>query len=422
MDHKVHKLHQQLHEAERRYQKLKNAIPKLPSPEKLYDEIISLCIEHRSIILTISSIESSVKSFIVAQGAQMERLSELERLEFRCANIRLQLLFNRSQLRTLFSVPPILIALGQISKQGWHNLLDQPQMFQGKMLVVDQEIIESITTDQLVAIGSMQLQLQEQRLQLEKEKNEEFCLFEEHVKNTLTHLHKLSTESKDAIATVLQAIDKLATTQDREKEIIENNAECLEGIDSMDEGQNTENNTEDEPATDQSERSSPRKDSNHPPDRREQLESEIRKTKQSLANLEEIMRELEEERTCPPRNFNAGRISRYQEKFMRCAFCFAVGTHFSDSCPHVRNVDERRYRIARDNRCELCLESICRKGQFCKKFFQKCHHCSRSGHHSSLCDLPERSIVIRQRLEQARSSWQQCKNRLIHLHRDLQQL
>ncbi|VDO18800.1 unnamed protein product [Heligmosomoides polygyrus] len=151
----------------------------------------------------------------------------------------------------------------------------------------------------------------------------------------------------------------------------------------------------------------------------QRIEHEIRVTEQALHDFEEIIRQLRQEPTCPPRKFDFGRISRSNEMFMKCAFCGVTGSHYSDSCTTVRYAEARRQVIADSHKCDRCLEFVCSRGQTCKKFYQKCFHCRQIGHHSALCDFPERSDLIRAHLENANNSRLRCLNRLQSLNRDL---
>lgn len=151
-----------------------------------------------------------------------------------------------------------------------------------------------------------------------------------------------------------------------------------------------------------------------------QIEANIRNVQQALSNSEGIIRGLEEQYVCPPRNFDHDRIDRSQDGYMKCAFCEAVGTHYSDSCTNIRDANSRRQAITDANKCILFLEYVCSRDRTCKKYNTLCFHCRQLGHHSALCELHERIDIIRARLENARQGRKECLNRLLDLNRELE--
>lgn len=152
---------------------------------------------------------------------------------------------------------------------------------------------------------------------------------------------------------------------------------------------------------------------------RRRIEEEIRNVQQAIRNFDDIISQLENERTCPPRRFHQGRIHRVEERFMKCAFCEARGTHYSGSCPEVRGAEERRRVVAEKGLCNCCLEKLCGRALLCKKYHTICYHCRDVGHHSALCRLPEFSDMIRNQLQNAKEARWNCMSRLHALNRDL---
>ncbi|KAK6032926.1 hypothetical protein OSTOST_00887 [Ostertagia ostertagi] len=114
----------------------------------------------------------------------------------------------------------------------------------------------------------------------------------------------------------------------------------------------------------------------------------------AIRRYDEVIRQLEREPTCPPRNFEEGEIYREEEKFMRCAFCEATGMHYSDSCVVIRLARERRQVLMEKRRCQLCLEKHCSGDRYsCPKYYASCHHCRFPGHHSAVCELPDAARI-----------------------------
>ncbi|KAK6753684.1 hypothetical protein RB195_012961 [Necator americanus] len=129
------------------------------------------------------------------------------------------------------------------------------------------------------------------------------------------------------------------------------------------------------------------------------LNEEISRVFVEKRDLEQRIRELARERTCPPHKFEAGQIRSEQEMAMPCIFCGAVGVHYSDVCEVNRDI-RQRWRIVRETeRCRLCLRRRCMGGVRCDKKKTRCRHCGELGHHPSLCFLPQRSEETQEELQ-----------------------
>ncbi|CAJ0603132.1 unnamed protein product [Cylicocyclus nassatus] len=141
------------------------------------------------------------------------------------------------------------------------------------------------------------------------------------------------------------------------------------------------------------------------------LKLEMHQNEQAIANLTLIIDELEDKRMCRPRKFQRGAIQRTNEFNMRRAFCEAIGAHDSDSCTTHPTAQERKEILLAKARCEYCLDIICAGGALCRKYEERCYHCQKRGHHSTLCGLPEKSDEIAAQLRQAKDA------RRIHMAR-----
>ncbi|KAK6035429.1 hypothetical protein COOONC_27066 [Cooperia oncophora] len=159
---------------------------------------------------------------------------------------------------------------------------------------------------------------------------------------------------------------------------------------------------------------------NHkPPDEeKESIFEEIHHLEQELKEVHNKIRELAALRRCRPRQYEEG-ITREEETTMRCAFCFAEGRHYSDSCPEVRTVEERLESLRRRRRCTICLDIECDMGYFCPKYSKRCHHCHKAGHASAVCTLPEESLDILARKRDYEITADQILRRLEELRRAL---
>nr|CDJ93804.1 hypothetical protein HCOI_01735800 [Haemonchus contortus] len=199
--------------------------------------------------------------------------------------------------------------------------------------------------------------------------------------------------------------------QDQERNAIQENAdfveevEDIEQVDEVEEGQQLHEDPRDRIRRENA-------------SMRQQIETEILQLKQSCANFRQIIDELRKHPTCPPRRFGLGAIRKQGERLMRCAFCRSIGRHYSDSCIEIRSVFVRRRMIEDRGRCEECLE-YCHGGTSCPKYDVRCFHCWKYGHHSALCELPDKSEEIAERRARARRSLAEAMDRIEKLERDL---
>ncbi|KAL6727556.1 hypothetical protein Aduo_009424 [Ancylostoma duodenale] len=150
-----------------------------------------------------------------------------------------------------------------------------------------------------------------------------------------------------------------------------------------------------------------------------QIQQEIGQKRQAIRNFEQIIEELRQLLTCPPRRFERGNITHELERFMRCAFSDVAGHHYSYKCMEVKSVRDRRRVLEEKRKCPLCLEGFCIGGNTCKKYNMRCYHCKEYDDHSAICELPEQSEEIQRRLTNAREGMAQCMERIRQLERDL---
>ncbi|RCN23626.1 hypothetical protein ANCCAN_30687, partial [Ancylostoma caninum] len=294
----------------------------------------------------------------------------------------------------------------KISKECWKTLMRQtPEVAEDVPLLMDPETIEVVITDHLRTLEELRSMLKDIRAEVDNEKDKARQSFEREVREKFEELRRAMMESKDAVVSAMQS--KPAERREREQvrredenDIIQENVDFMEGVNddinepdqedvqNKDNGRGMEDHQEDEPEYQR---------------RAEHIEAEIRSLDDAMADLRDIIRELENEPTCPARNFEHGQIDRPHERFMRCAFCGAEGSHYSDSCTVVPEATARR-DVVHDRRvCEMCLEWNCARNTSCPKYRTRCYYCREYGHHSSLCGFPERSDNIRARLRSART-------------------
>ncbi|KIH68938.1 hypothetical protein ANCDUO_00725 [Ancylostoma duodenale] len=126
--------------------------------------------------------------------------------------------------------------------------------------------------------------------------------------------------------------------------------------------------------------------------------------RQRIALLEEAREQL------PFGTFGAS--SRGVEERVTCSFCSLTGVHCSDSCPNVRDGNERFEIVMRSDLCKYCLERC--PYEVCKYRYRDCWYCARvrgttiedliprdGGHHRALCNIPDAKPIIRRRIAAA---------------------
>ncbi|KAK6018280.1 hypothetical protein OSTOST_16147 [Ostertagia ostertagi] len=118
-------------------------------------------------------------------------------------------------------------------------------------------------------------------------------------------------------------------------------------------------------------------------------------------------------------------VSPGMRKDRSCAFCKAEGQHFSDSCPHYVDGDERYEMMIDEGVCRYCLErDKCNYDNTCPYAYKECFYCSRlegtpfeymiikDGHHTALCNIPNRKHEARTELDKAREELREVMTQL----------
>ncbi|VDL86845.1 unnamed protein product [Nippostrongylus brasiliensis] len=150
-----------------------------------------------------------------------------------------------------------------------------------------------------------------------------------------------------------------------------------------------------------------------------------RSIRREIRRLEREISEIEEARRAIPARAHAD-LSRGIHPTMRCVFCERQGQHYSDACPIVTDVDDRRRIIERRRRCFRCLEHCERRG-FCDYQEKRCIYCNRAArtvlrearrengeHHAAIC-------FVSIHREQAWIYEEQLRDRVAELEQRLRQ-
>ncbi|KAK6046562.1 hypothetical protein COOONC_15932 [Cooperia oncophora] len=407
---------QELDEKSQQLRQLRQALP-LPEPERLYENIIKLCHNFNSCTTRVTELNNRINALRRSSDSYDNRLHNVELLELSVENLRIEMTFTRFQLRTLFTIPALLCAAGNTTKDIWDAWMDRPHRNDmGLPLLVQPDQIEMVATDQLQQLTHHHQSLMEIRTSLMEEDRETAFDFRKQMSEAVAKL-------QSSLDSALLAKDLQEQAQqpplgpegiamhDQEREAIQENVEFLEGV----ELEEAEANEEEEPPN---LRERLREEDGN---RREYIQQELQQLKQARDNLRLIIDELRQHPTCPPRRYGYGAISNNAERLMRCAFCRSVGRHYSDSCDEITSVTERRQMIEDRDRCVECLEN-CKGRQLCPKYYARCFHCGEFDHHSALCELPDRSEEVAERLARARRSLEDTYQRIEFLEHEMRLL
>ncbi|KAK6764520.1 hypothetical protein RB195_024733 [Necator americanus] len=139
---------------QRELKRLRTAIPPLPTPDTLYDDMVDDCRNIMRTIETLDELRSDIEYFYNSNLRYGELEREAQILELKAEICKLKLQSLRQHLRLLFSVVPILIATKTMSALAWRAKMQEPQSYvrrdeQEKELLTTQKDIEIIVNDQL---------------------------------------------------------------------------------------------------------------------------------------------------------------------------------------------------------------------------------------------------------------------------------
>ncbi|KAK6028100.1 hypothetical protein OSTOST_05861, partial [Ostertagia ostertagi] len=416
------RVRQELDEKTHELRELRRALP-LPDPERLYKNILDLCHEFYSCTTRTTELDNRINALRRSADSNENRLHEVALLELSVEKLRIEIVFIRSQLRTFFTGPALLCAAKVITMDVWRTWMDRPHRNEaGDPLLVRPEVIELVASDQLHQLDRNRQTLVELRAAIMEADRQDTLDFQNHMRATVARLQSsldaalFAMEQQREAPTVggrvqddkamddphHEEVEEVAVLQERdspqgspapegiamhdqEREAIQENADFLEEVELEEEEAIEEDG---EPEGDVHERVR-QENANM----RRQIEEEIQQLQQARSNFRQIINDLRQHPTCPPRRYGYGAIRKDKERRMRCSFCRALGKHYSDSCDQITSVYVRRRMIDDRGKCPECLE-YCRGGTSCVKYFERCFHCGDYEHHSALCELPDKSDEI----------------------------
>ncbi|VDO04164.1 unnamed protein product [Haemonchus placei] len=366
-------------EVKRELKRLKAALPKLPSSSKLYDDIVLSCQNVMLVIERFDQLKEKTHVFYNSNLSYGELEREARIMELETENCKTCLQSFVKHLRLLYSSVPLLIATRAISSRAWESKMEVPQRYytrngERKTLLVSQEDVERIAKDQLEGIEEFFGTLRPLKAET---LSQERALHESTYKEVLKAINSMDLAMKrvqEEVGKMERApappapvmVDvAIEARPDDERARIADNVEFMEAV-------HEEEESDEEDAA---------------------LGREIERLEAELAQVSRRRRELARRKVCRPREYLAG-IYRREEEEMPCAFCGALGRHYSDSCNRIRTGQERAQYLRRTRRCQMCLERECEGDSDCAKAKIPCFHCKRMGHASAVCTLPGVSLQI----------------------------
>ncbi|VDK40164.1 unnamed protein product [Cylicostephanus goldi] len=456
----------------RELRKLKSALPPLPSPAKLYDDIIEASTMVMITIEIFDQLKEDSSFFHVSNAPYGELERDTQLFELRTDNCKLRLEFLRQRLRLLFSTVPVLIATKAMNENAWKARMERPQHFisrdgRRKPLLTDANQLEIIINDQIRCMDEFFTTIEQTRAACLTQERMERDTMDVRMYNAMQSIQQTMVEIKEGIAKQTPTIKNCAAwtqTTPVERQKMCKAVQTSQHL--APQARTTPTEAPPPPTVPQMPpmppqpmmfpsfpyfqppfpfpipptvpptvppATPPTTSQGRPQDRpsgsstsgqnsrrsTERAALEITALEEKLHRIQRRMRELEKRRTCKPREYEGG-VSREGELTMKCVFCAAIGEHYSDSCPRMKTGAERRGFLRRHRRCSNCLELHCQGGFQCIKYRIPCFHCKLRGHHSAVCDLPEETLKIETEKSQCEASEAEILSRLETL-RHLQQ-
>ncbi|KAK6052160.1 hypothetical protein COOONC_10336, partial [Cooperia oncophora] len=381
-------LKKELRQAQAQLEKIKSALPPLPTPDKLYQDIVHCCSEVLYLVDLIDNLKEDISYFFDNNEPWkiLEREARIKELTIASSTkATLSLLLDCS--RYYLYEYDLREGMGLTDE---HSSAVYEHIWKEVHVADFTKAIERILTDQEEVIKELFTKIKDIRAE---------CLLQERYRQDVSNKRIC-----DSLKEIKEELDQLrGSLQDnRDGRVSESEqARIAENVEFMERTTTTTGRRK------------------QPPDEeKESIFEEIHHLEQELKQVHNKIRELAALRRCRPRQYEEG-ITREEETTMRCAFCFAEGRHYSDSCPEVRTVEERLDSLRRRRRCTICLDIECDMGYFCPKYSKRCHHCHKAGHASAVCTLPEESLDILARKRDYEITADQILRRLEELRRAL---
>ncbi|KAK6036050.1 hypothetical protein COOONC_26445 [Cooperia oncophora] len=261
---------------------LKSALPPLPTPDKLYQDIVHCCSEVLYLVDLIDNLKEDISYFFDNNESWkiLEREARIKELTVENYSLRLHLL--RKQLSLFYSTVPVIISMNMISEKAWDSQMSTPSA------VYDTHSWkEDSTLPKLHKSNRQQCHTTRAGTIAKMLSNKRICDSLKEIKEELDQLRGSLQDNRDG------------RVSESEQARIAENVEFMEG--------------------------SVQEEQPQPPDEeKESIFEEIHHLEQELKQVHNKIRELAALRRCRPRQYEEG-ITREEETTMRCAFCFAEG-------------------------------------------------------------------------------------------------
>ncbi|KAK5984218.1 hypothetical protein GCK32_010571 [Trichostrongylus colubriformis] len=188
-------------EFRRKYKRLLQAIPTLPTPTQLYKKIVHACRQLHGTTQDMTPLVDRLKNLRSSREGWKECLTALQILESLRDKQALVFKLIRNELRTLFAVPSLLIATEKISESNWRAIMSQPQYDEyDNPILMKQSAIETVIADQLKILDEQQSFLNDFRRTLQEEERTESQNFQTAILSSLDEIQKKMEQSLEKTA------------------------------------------------------------------------------------------------------------------------------------------------------------------------------------------------------------------------------
>ncbi|CAJ0597275.1 unnamed protein product [Cylicocyclus nassatus] len=221
--------------------RLRNAIPTLPPPPVVLQQILDHAVQLNQTLRDVSQLEWDVLRIEGSPQEWSDRLALLQMRENECDRFRLELLYLRTQFRMFFVLPHFLVATNAISFDAWKAMIARERRDAlGMELLTDQDIVNLAIDDHLRTVTSISQRLRDIRNHLQQEERTEMVSRQAQIlaavntlveskESTSRKMEEFETSLQDIVAT-LQEVQKTRSQSTSEEETSTHREEIIDAV------------------------------------------------------------------------------------------------------------------------------------------------------------------------------------------------
>lgn len=188
-------------------ERLRNALQLLPDTTKLRDQIELNACHLNNVSSSLSSFIHQVRALVSSKESWSQRTQQTRFLALMCDKIKVELLYIQTQLRTLFTLPPILVAMGSTTADLWDEIITSPAYDDNdRPMCLKKDLLDRRITEDLKSLEDHRSTLERCREEAFLGNREERETFEA---QCLSSFHTIVS----ALQNLTSASDTAATTQ-----------------------------------------------------------------------------------------------------------------------------------------------------------------------------------------------------------------